>query len=81
MNLRHAIRTLIGQYPWLYFNIYGLKSKNKRLGVDASTDLVIEGFPRSANTFAVAAFESHDVDINMAHHLQFAIQNYKLDKH
>ena len=74
MNLRHAIRTLIGQYPWLYFNLYGLKSKNKRLAVDASTDLVIEGFPRSANTFAVAAFESHDVAINMAHHLHVPAQ-------
>lgn len=74
MNLRHAIRTLIGQYPWLYFNIYGLKSKNKRLSVNTSTDLVIEGFPRSANTFAVAAFESHNVELNMAHHLHVPAQ-------
>ena len=74
MNLRHALRTVIGQHPWLYFKLYGLKAKNKRLGVNVNTDLVIEGFPRSANTFAVAAFESHDVAVNMAHHLHVPAQ-------
>jgi len=74
MNLRHAIRTLVGQYPWLYFSLYGLKPKNRRLGVNTSTDLIIEGFPRSANTFAVAAFESHEIDIDVAHHLHVPAQ-------
>ncbi len=74
MNLKHALRNIIGQYPWLYFSTYGLKPKNKRLGVAETTELVIEGFPRSANTFAIAAFESHSVPLAMAHHLHVPAQ-------
>lgn len=40
---------------------------------DGDTDIVIEGAPRSANSFVVAAFEdAHDGDIEVADHLHAA---------
>jgi len=37
---------------------------------DSSVDLVIEGYPRSANTYAVAAFRvAQERDIRLAHHV------------
>lgn len=47
-----------------------LRPKIRRLQVTADTDLVLEGFPRSANTYAVAAFRcSNGLDVRLADHL------------
>jgi len=40
----------------------------------ANTDIVIDGFPRSANTFAVHAFRRVNPDASIAHHLHCAGQ-------
>jgi len=43
--------------------------KLSRLRVNDQTELVIEGFPRSANTFAVVAFQqAQDREVAVAHH-------------
>ena len=54
--------------------VYGLlQPKIRGLGVGRSTDLVIEGFPRSANTYAVAAFRcANGPDVVVADHLHAA---------
>lgn len=57
MLLRETALDYIRQYPTLFFSILSFKKKYKNLLVNEDTDIVIEGYPRSANTFAVAAFE------------------------
>jgi hypothetical protein len=43
--------------------------------VDRQTELVIEGFPRSANTFAVVAFQlAQETPVRIAHHLHAPCQ-------
>ena len=50
-------RRYVGRRPFLFYNFYRLKPSYRDLLVDRRTRIVIEGFPRSGNTFAVAAFE------------------------
>jgi hypothetical protein len=70
MLLRHRTRSFVGQYPAVYLPFAQWKRRRhlnqaRRSGVqpewaapvDRDTDAVIEGFPRSANTFAATAFE------------------------
>jgi hypothetical protein len=46
-----------------------------RLWVSRTTDIVIEGYPRSGNTFAVVAFrQAQGREIQIAHHLHAAAQ-------
>lgn len=59
MNLRNNaivrdLRRLISRNPTFYFPIARIAGNRQLLGKD--TDLVVEGFPRSANSFAEAAF-------------------------
>lgn len=68
------LRTELGAYPRIFFPIYRLAPKNRRLAISRGTDLVIEGFPRSANTFAVAALERLAPDLSIAHHLHVPAQ-------
>ncbi len=42
--------------PTVYFGIQRLRPSRRYLLVTKDTEIVIEGYPRSANTFAVAAF-------------------------
>jgi len=69
---RMGVRVWLGRYPHLYLPI---RKTLKALGwpggafIDADTDLVVEGFPRSANTFAVEAVEMAQPDgLSIAHH-------------
>jgi len=65
----------LGLFPNLYIPIYKIFGQNQRLLVNDCTEIVIEGFPRSGNTFSVAAFEwSQHRPINIAHHLHSASQ-------
>jgi hypothetical protein len=50
--------SLLAKYPALFMPYFRLRGKNLRLLVSDETEIVIEGFPRSANTFAVVAFSS-----------------------
>ncbi len=53
---RHAMKTRIDHHPSLYLFLSRLRPRTRALVVSPDTEIVIEGFPRSANTFAVAAF-------------------------
>ena len=56
--IRYAVRSYLGCYPLLYFPLLHLvRSPRRHLHVRRDTGIVIEGYPRSANTFAVAAFQ------------------------
>jgi hypothetical protein len=76
------IQTLAGAYPWIFLPLARLK--RRRLNdphplspqpIEEGTGIVIEGFPRSGNTFAVAAFlDAQPQPISVAHHLHAPAQ-------
>jgi len=69
LSLRRSINTFIRTKPSLFFPIMRIRPKFRALLVSADTEIVIEGYPRSANTFAVAAFEySQDRKARIARH-------------
>lgn len=75
MILREITLDYIRQYPLLFFRVLSFKQKYKPLLVNKNTDIVIEGYPRSANTFAVAAFEiAQEKPIKIARHTHAAAQ-------
>ena len=75
-RMRWAIRSVVGQYPWLYFPLLHLvRSPRRHLHVRRDTEIVIEGYPRSANTFAVAAFQfAQGRPVKIARHLHAPAQ-------
>ena len=61
----------LSRYPRAYLFLARRRYGSRVLGPD--TDIVIEGFPRSANTFAVTAFElAQERPVTVAHHLHAA---------
>jgi hypothetical protein len=72
---KEATRRYIGERPLLFYGVYRLRPGYRRLLVDRTTQLVIEGFPRSGNTFAVVAFEqAQQQSLRIAHHLHAPAQ-------
>jgi hypothetical protein len=72
---REWARRHVGEHPLLFHNIYKLRLRYQNLLVDRTTQLVIEGFPRSGNTFAVVAFEqAQRQSVRIAHHLHAPAQ-------
>ena len=70
-KLKYRVRQYLGLYPFLFLPAARLLGNRRRREflVSPSTDLVIEGFPRSGNTFAVAAFVlSQPRPVRIAHH-------------
>lgn len=53
---------------YILYNTFLLFAKRKDILVNKKSDLLIEGFPRSGNTFAVALLKSLNNDINIARH-------------
>jgi len=69
-SFRHAITQYITDDPWLY--LMHLKRIGKAyLFPHRSTDLVIEGFPRSANTFSMYLFREACPDGVLASHVHY----------
>lgn len=78
-KLKHGIWMSLGCHPAALslFRLWGLVSgKGEALGVVSKhTAIVIEGYPRSANTFAVAAFRlAQSCPVEIAHHLHAPAQ-------
>lgn len=60
-RVKYWIKTQLDHYPEAYMQFLHYKYKNHRFApylVSKSTNIVIEGFPRSANSFAVRAFNA-----------------------
>lgn len=74
LALKHWIRIALGPYPRLFFPLARFK-EGHRAAVGKDTELVIEGFPRSGNSFAVNAFELvQPRPVRLAHHLHAPAQ-------
>ncbi|MGB3494894.1 MAG: hypothetical protein WBA57_19345 [Elainellaceae cyanobacterium] len=77
-RLTRQTRFILSLYPVLFFPILHLGGKSKSLAVTQQTDIVIEGFPRSANSFAVGAFQfAQKQPVSIANHLHAAAQIVK----
>ena len=62
-------RTLAGRCPRLFNTVFGAINDRTRI-VRPDTGLVIEGFPRFANSFSIFAFLNPDAgDMALAHHV------------
>src|SRR5215210_2906944 len=74
-DAREWARRYVGRHPFLFYNFYRLKPSYRDLLVARRTQIVIEGFPRSGNTFAVVAFEQAQREsVRVAHHLHMPAQ-------
>lgn len=72
-QLRHRVKTFLGTRPGLYFPVFRNRGGYDDLLVQESTDICIEGFPRSANSFAAGAFEHAQAnEVKIAHHTHVA---------
>ena len=74
-DAREWARRYVGRRPFLFYNFYRLRPNYRDLLVDRRTQIVIEGIPRSGNTFAVVAFEQAQREsVRIAHHLHMPAQ-------
>ncbi|GMR06418.1 MAG: hypothetical protein BMS9Abin25_1012 [Gammaproteobacteria bacterium] len=75
-NRRFRVRQSTARYPWIFYTLYQLSPVNRKLMVTRNTRITIEGYPRSANTFAVYAFKHvNEMQWNeVAHHLHVQAQ-------
>lgn len=74
---RFAVRTRLARHPRLYLPLarWKYRSNDGAQAVGGETEIVIEGFPRSANTFAVVAFQlAQGRPVKIAHHLHAPAQ-------
>lgn len=75
-RLRHMLRTRVSEHPALYLPFARRKYPGPEPEVISSeTQLVIDGYTRSAGTFAVCAFQlAQDEPVRIAHHLHAPAQ-------
>src|SRR5215207_9929823 len=74
-RLEKNLQIYAGRYPALFFSLYRLKRGDRRRIVSPDTQLVIEGFPRSANSFARLAFRvAQNEKVSVAHGLHVPAQ-------
>lgn len=75
-RLRYEVRNIIADYPPVYLPLARLKSNSDAAQiVDNDTQLLIEGWPRSGNTFAEQAFRmSQPFPVRFAHHFHAPAQ-------
>ncbi|MDP9300111.1 MAG: hypothetical protein M3P43_04330 [Actinomycetota bacterium] len=72
-SARHIARRWVTRHPVVYLPI--ARSRKRNAAVDQGTDIVIDGFYRSAGTFSVIAFQlAQNNHLRVAHHLHAAAQ-------
>ena len=75
LKYRHIVRLMVDRYPSIYLTLCRIRPKTRQITVSKDTEIVIEGFPRSANTFAVAAFTfAQGRPVKIARHLHAPAQ-------
>lgn len=73
--MRHLLRSRIDTHPTIYLTLCGIRPKTRQITVSKDTEIVIEGFPRSPNTFAVPAFTfAQGRPVKIARHLHAPAQ-------
>jgi len=78
MSVKVEMKHLLGRCPLLFFSVYRMLAPQHHITeclLSPEKEIVIEGFPRSANTFAVVAFrQAQGRNVPMAHHLHVEAQ-------
>jgi hypothetical protein len=76
VRARHVVRTRASEYPWPYLTFARRKYPGPSPEViGPATKLVIDGYTRSASTFAVYALQlAQDEPVRLAHHLHAPAQ-------
>ncbi len=64
----------IGEHPALYYRLFARRYPFNRMRVTPATQICIEGYPRSANSYAVVAFKLANPEVPIAHHLHVPAQ-------
>ena len=71
--LKSLLKMFLGQCPLLILPY--MRQFHPNAAVTTETDIVIEGFPRSANSFSVRSLRiSHQSPVKIAHHLHIPAQ-------
>jgi hypothetical protein len=73
-EFRYRVKQWIGRHPSLYFPVFKNRVGYEDRLVGQKHDICIDGFPRSANSFAVGAFESVNPTAKVAHHAHVPAQ-------
>jgi hypothetical protein len=74
-RLKYRLVSRIRPYPTLFLPYASFASAHNQARVRRETEIVIEGFERSGNTFAVIAFSTAQTrQVEIAHHLHAAAQ-------
>ena len=71
---KYYIHASIGRHPALYYKIYARGYPFSEMAVRENSDICIEGFPRSANSYAVVTFKLDNSGIKPGHHLHVPAQ-------
>ncbi len=75
VRLERWLQIYAGKHPAAFFGLYWLMRKDRTRVVTPDTQLVVEGFPRSANTFARVAFsKAQNEKVRIAHGLHVPAQ-------
>jgi hypothetical protein len=73
MRVAYHLKTLLARHPILALPI--ARTRGHGVVVGSDTDLVIEGFPRTGSSFAVAAFRrAQPLELTIAHHVHAPAQ-------
>lgn len=74
-QFKYQLRSWFSLYPKLFFPLVNIRESSRKLAINQETEIVIEGFPRSGNSFAVGAFRSaQSQPVNIATHLHAPAQ-------
>lgn len=74
-TFKEHLSLYVRDHPTVYYATHRLRGRPSDMAVNRDTQLVIEGFPRTGNTFAVTAFQSAQPGpVNVAHHLHAQAQ-------
>jgi hypothetical protein len=74
VGVLYELKTLVARYPSLALPVARLRQGHGEV-VSRETEIVIEGFPRTGSSFAVAAFRrAQDRKVKVAHHVHAPAQ-------
>ena len=72
---KEQVKLYARNHPSVYYATHRLRNRDSEMAVSRATQLVIEGFPRTGNTFSVTAFrQAQKESVRLAHHLHAPAQ-------
>ncbi len=69
----YVVQNFVGRTDY-YYPLFARQYPFNRMKTEPTTGIVIEGFPRSANSYAVVAFKLVNPNVPVGHHLHVPVQ-------